>query len=55
MAEYNNRHSVMLINGTFVGFSIILIGLFAGFMMSTPINKRIGELCNKTFITEVIT
>jgi uncharacterized membrane protein YjjP (DUF1212 family) len=31
----------MLINGTFVGYSIILVGLFAGFLMNTPINKRI--------------
>ncbi|CAO1389785.1 unnamed protein product [Diamesa serratosioi] len=40
MAE-GAHHTVMLVNGTFVGFTIILVGLFAGYMMSTPINKRI--------------
>lgn len=41
MAEHGDQHTVMLINGTFVGFSIILVGLFAGYIMNTPINKRI--------------
>jgi hypothetical protein len=36
-----DTHTVMLVSGTFVGFTIILIGLFAGYLMSTPINKRI--------------
>lgn len=39
--ESVDYHSVMLINGTFVGFTIILIALFAGYIMGTPINKRI--------------
>lgn len=34
-------HTRLLVSGTFVGFSIILIALFAGYMMGTPINKRI--------------
>lgn len=34
----------MLINGTFVGFSVILVGIFAGFIVNTPINKRIGNI-----------
>lgn len=29
MAE-GAHHTVMLVNGTFVGFTIILVGLFAG-------------------------
>jgi len=41
LGEQTSRHDIMLINGTFVGFSIILIGLFAGYIMNTPINKRI--------------
>jgi len=39
--EVVDRHSVLIINGTFVGFTIILVGLFAGYIMNTPINKRI--------------
>lgn len=31
----------MLINGTFVGFTIILLGMFAGYLLNTPINKRL--------------
>lgn len=42
--EYSDAHKVMLINGTFVGYTIILVALFAGYVMNTPINKRIGEL-----------
>lgn len=42
--ELNDRHNIMLINGTFVGYTIILIGLFAGYIMNTPINKRIGNI-----------
>lgn len=33
--------TIMLVAGTFVGFSVILIGLFAGYLMGTPINKKI--------------
>lgn len=33
--------TVMLVAGTFVGYSIILIGLFAGYLLSNPINKKI--------------
>lgn len=36
----NTQHS-LLINGTFVGFSIILVGIFAGYLLNTPINKRL--------------
>lgn len=53
MAEHGDQHTVMLINGTFVGFSIILVGLFAGYIMNTPINKRIGDY--KLFITVKLT
>lgn len=42
--ESLHPHHVMLVNGTFVGFTVILIALFAGYMMGTPINKRLGEL-----------
>ncbi|CAD7089917.1 unnamed protein product [Hermetia illucens] len=31
----------LLTAGTFVGFTIILIALFAGYLMNTPINKRL--------------
>ncbi|XP_053697463.1 uncharacterized protein LOC128744455 [Sabethes cyaneus] len=31
----------LLVAGTFVGYSIILIGLFAGYLLSNPINKKI--------------
>jgi hypothetical protein len=41
MAEHTDQHTIMLVNGTFVGFSIILVALFAGYMMNTPINKRL--------------
>lgn len=41
MSEVTDQHSILLINGTFVGFSIILVGIFAGFIVNTPINKRI--------------
>lgn len=44
MAEYSDRQHSLLIDGTFVGFTIILVGLFAGYIMNTPINKRIGEI-----------
>lgn len=33
--------TVLLVSGTFVGYSIILIGLFAGYMINSPINKKI--------------
>jgi hypothetical protein len=42
-AEGADQHTIMLINGTFVGFTIILVALFAGYMMGTPINKRLGK------------
>jgi hypothetical protein len=41
MGDGRDQHTVLLVNGTFVGFTIILIGLFAGYLMNTPINKRI--------------
>jgi hypothetical protein len=44
MTELVNNHNALLINGTFVGFSIILVALFAGYIMNTPINKRLGML-----------
>lgn len=44
MIETTDQHSILIINGTFVGFTIILIALFAGYLMSTPINKRIGKI-----------
>lgn len=47
MAEQSDQHTVMLVNGTFVGFSIILVGLFAGYIMNTPINKRIGTVVQR--------
>ena len=49
MGEHSDLHTIMLINGTFVGFSVILIGLFAGYLMNTPINKRIGmfNICSE--------
>lgn len=33
--------TIMLVAGTFVGYAVILIGLFAGYLMSNPINKKI--------------
>lgn len=36
----SNQHN-MLISGTFVGFSVILVGIFAGYLLNTPINKRL--------------
>uniref|UniRef100_T1E390 Putative membrane protein n=1 Tax=Psorophora albipes TaxID=869069 RepID=T1E390_9DIPT len=33
--------TIMLVAGTFVGYTIILIGLFAGYLLSNPINKKI--------------
>ncbi|XP_055585120.1 uncharacterized protein LOC129737971 [Uranotaenia lowii] len=33
--------TIMLVSGTFVGYSIILIGLFAGYLINSPINKKI--------------
>jgi hypothetical protein len=36
-----NVHTEMLTMGTFGGYLIILIGLFAGALMSTPINRRL--------------
>lgn len=36
-----SQHTLLLASGTFVGYTIILVGLFAGYLLSTPINKRI--------------
>uniref|UniRef100_U5ESI9 Putative conserved secreted protein n=1 Tax=Corethrella appendiculata TaxID=1370023 RepID=U5ESI9_9DIPT len=33
--------TILLVAGTFVGFSIILIALFAGYILNTPINKKL--------------
>ncbi|XP_055616229.1 uncharacterized protein LOC129762206 [Toxorhynchites rutilus septentrionalis] len=33
--------TIMLVSGTFVGYTIILIGLFAGYLISNPINKKL--------------
>ncbi|XP_058444897.1 uncharacterized protein LOC131426295 [Malaya genurostris] len=33
--------TILLVAGTFVGYSIILIGLFAGYLLGNPINKKI--------------
>jgi uncharacterized membrane protein len=40
MAE-TGRETVLLLAGTYVGFTIILIALFAGYLLNTPSNKRI--------------
>lgn len=37
----NDIHEQMIITGCFVGYIIILIGGFAGHLMSTPISRRI--------------
>ncbi|GLV34571.1 uncharacterized protein CBL_09052 [Carabus blaptoides fortunei] len=37
----NDIHEMMIITGCFVGYVIILLGGFAGHLMSTPINRRI--------------
>lgn len=34
-------HTILLAAGTFVGYTIILVGVFAGYLLSTPVNKRI--------------
>jgi len=34
-------HTIILASGTFLGYTIILVGLFSGYLLSTPINKRI--------------
>jgi len=41
MEDLADKHTKLIVAGTFVGYSIILIGLFAGYIMNTPINKRI--------------
>lgn len=33
--------TILLVAGTFVGYTIILIGLFAGHLLGNPINKKI--------------
>ncbi|XP_055305105.1 uncharacterized protein LOC129569902 [Sitodiplosis mosellana] len=37
----SDPHAIILASGTFVGYTVILVGLFAGYILSTPINKRI--------------
>ncbi|XP_037048465.1 uncharacterized protein LOC119082911 [Bradysia coprophila] len=39
--EQSDMHTILITAGTFVGYTIILVGLFAGYVMNTPINKRI--------------
>jgi len=36
-----DQHTILITAGTFVGYTIILVGLFAGYLLNTPINKRI--------------
>jgi hypothetical protein len=36
-----DQHTILITAGTFVGYTIILVGLFAGYILNTPINKRI--------------
>lgn len=40
MEKYAN-HSLLISTGAYGGFLIILIGLFAGAVMGTPVNRRI--------------
>ncbi|XP_031632187.1 uncharacterized protein LOC116346338 [Contarinia nasturtii] len=37
----SDPQTIVLSSGTFVGYTVILVGLFAGYILSTPINKRI--------------
>ncbi|KAG5681559.1 hypothetical protein PVAND_010979 [Polypedilum vanderplanki] len=39
--EILNHNAVMIINGTFIGYTIILLGLLGAHLMSAPIDKRI--------------
>ncbi|XP_066582763.1 protein snakeskin-like [Prorops nasuta] len=36
-----DHHTAMITMGTFGGYLIILIGLFAGIVMGTPVNRRV--------------
>ncbi|XP_076291728.1 uncharacterized protein LOC143214487 [Lasioglossum baleicum] len=36
-----NQHTAMITMGTFGGYIIILVGLFAGNVMGTPVNRRV--------------
>ncbi|XP_076671575.1 uncharacterized protein LOC143370396 isoform X2 [Andrena cerasifolii] len=36
-----SEHTAMLTMGTFGGYLIILVGLFAGSIMGTPVNRRV--------------
>jgi hypothetical protein len=36
-----DQHLILITAGTYVGFTIVLVGLFAGYILNTPINKRI--------------
>ncbi|KZC13824.1 hypothetical protein WN55_05728, partial [Dufourea novaeangliae] len=35
------QHTAMITMGTFGGYLIILVGLFAGSIMGTPVNRRV--------------
>ncbi|XP_076243668.1 protein snakeskin [Calliopsis andreniformis] len=36
-----DQHTAMITMGTFGGYLIILVGLFAGSLMGTPVNRRV--------------
>ncbi|KAK2585058.1 hypothetical protein KPH14_008576 [Odynerus spinipes] len=36
-----DQHTAMITMGTFGGYLIILVGLFAGSVMGTPVNRRV--------------
>lgn len=36
-----DQHTAMITMGTFGGYLIILVGLFAGSIMGTPVNRRV--------------
>ncbi|XP_014616402.1 PREDICTED: uncharacterized protein LOC106793741 [Polistes canadensis] len=36
-----DQHTAMITMGTFGGYLIILVGLFAGSLMATPVNRRV--------------
>ncbi|KAI4498636.1 hypothetical protein M0802_006342 [Mischocyttarus mexicanus] len=37
----SDKHTAMITMGTFGGYLIILVGLFAGGVMATPVNRRV--------------
>lgn len=39
--QENKVETILLIAGTYVGYTIILVAIFAGYLMSTPVNKRL--------------